>query len=427
MLDIEFTSEEAYKKRLTYFKVIYLISATVSFIYLMRYNFEYKVPDYNWLLVPAWLFLLIAPPLALKFSKNYFRSSLVLSTGSIGVLIYLLYLAGGVYAPGVFWLAAIPLGLGILLGVPGSVAGYFVVISVLIFFWYLKVHSLGPNVVADHGDFGEETLFNLVTFMIFSCFTTHQYILSEERFKKKLMEKNLDVENLLRLLIHDIANTLSSMTYNLIKAKEDQENLEPSFHSLELDKIEKAVEDINDLLAQVRHLKSIKDGKATLPMKPLSIAWVLHDLYENTLDLAQKKGLKFHLNISQERMLVNAEKTILSNIVLLNLLNNAVKFSHAGERIDITAYPHEAHVVIEIQDYGIGIPPHLLTQIFNLNAPTTRTGTHGEKGTGYGMPLVREYLYMMKGSIEVFSQEKKTMDSPQGTRVVVKLPLVKNA
>ncbi|KYG62873.1 histidine kinase [Bdellovibrio bacteriovorus] len=419
MYDLEFTSEDAYNKRLTYFKVIYFIGIAVSFVYLVKFNFEYKTSEYNSVLIPMWLIFALLPPLVLKVSKNYLLSALTLSICSSSILAYLLYTAGGGDAPGVFWLAAIPLVMGILMGLPGAVAGYFIVSGIIIFYWYLKANHLGPNVIEEYGDYGREKLFNLVTFLIFSCFTTHQYIMGEERFMKRLMEKNLDIENLLRVLIHDIANTLSSMTYNLVKAKEDRENLS----SLEFEKIEKAVDDINSLLAQVRHLKSVKDGKAALPLKPISLTLVLHEVYESTLDLAQKKGIKLSLDISRDRMLINGEKTILSNVVLLNLLNNAIKFSHPGDRIELKAYATDSQVVIEIQDYGIGIPASILGQIFNINAQTTRAGTQGEKGTGYGMPLVKEYLQMMDGTIEIFSQETPSHSQPRGTKVVLTLPL----
>lgn len=422
MYDLEFTSEDAYKKRLKYFKVIYFIGVAVSFIYVIKFNFEYKIYEYNTVLIPGWLSFLFLPPLVLRLSKNYLYSAITLGAVSISFLTYLLYTSGGGDAPGVFWLAAIPLVLGILIGLTGAVIGYIIVASIILLFWYLKMNGLGPNVIAQYGDYGKEKLFNLVTFLIFSCFSTHQYIMGEERFMKRLMEKNLDIENLLRVLIHDIANTLSAMTYNLVKAKEDREN---SISSAEFEKIEKAVDDINNLLAQVRHLKSVKDGKAALPLKPISLTLVLHEVYESTLGLAQKKGIKLSLDISRDRMLVNGEKTILSNVVLLNLLNNAIKFSHPGDRIDLRAYPSAENVIVEIQDYGIGIPTHILSQIFNLNAQTTRAGTQGEKGTGYGMPLVREYLQMMDGSIDIFSQEKPSVGQPQGTRIILKLPLAK--
>lgn len=419
MQDLEFTSEDALAKRLTYFKVIYFMTLSISAIYLLKYNFIFGVSEYNGIILPLWLVVLIVPPSILKFTRHYLYAAISLATLAVVFLAYLLYTAGGVDAPGVFWLAIIPLCTGILMGYPGAVGGYIAVAITVAFFGFLKTNDLGPNVVGEYGNYSHEKLFNLVTFLIFGCFTTHHYIMGEERFMKRLMEKNLDIENLLRVLIHDVANTLSAMTYNLIKAKEDN----ASMSTVEFDKIEKAVDDINSLLAQVRHLKSIKDGKAALPLKPISLTLVMHEVYESVLASAQQKGIKLALDISQKRMLINAEKTILSNVVLLNLVSNAIKFSHPGERIDIRAYPSESEVVIEIQDYGIGIPPEMLGQLFNINFPTSRPGTQGEKGTGYGMPLVREYLQMMDGSIEVHSRQEGSSATPKGTRVILRLPL----
>lgn len=423
MQDLRFTSEDAYKKRLTYFKVIYFLGLAVTLVYLLKFNYQYGVSHYNAILIPTWVTLLLLPPLSLKFSKNYLLSASILCVMAAFIVSYFLYLSGGIDAPGIFWLTAIPLICGILIGVSGAVLGYTIVILALLFFWYTRVSGFGPNIIAQYGDYSEEKLFNIILFLLFSGFNTHYYIRGEKSLMKNLEEKNMDIENLLRVLIHDIANTLSTMTYNLVKAKEDREEL--SLSSLELDKIERAVDDIVNLLAQVRHLKSVKDGKAVMPLRPLNLTLVLHEVYENAVATAQQKGIKLQLDISRERMPIQGEKTILSNVVLSNLINNAIKFSHPGDRIELRAFPTESEVVIEIRDYGIGIPKEILANIFNLNSQTTRPGTQGEKGTGYGMPLVREYLQMMDGTIEVFSSEETSSCASSGTRVILKLPLTK--
>jgi signal transduction histidine kinase len=273
-------------------------------------------------------------------------------------------------------------------------------------------------------NYGYEKLFNIFTFLIFASYTTHHYIQGEQKFAKRLAEKNTDVENLLRMLLHDIANTLSTMTLNLLKVKEGDQD--PMAGGNEIEKIEKAVDDINSLLAQVRHLKSVKDGKATLPLEPLPLQDLIAEVAVSTQALAWRKGIRVALDLCPEILVIQGERTILANIVLTNLLHNAVKFSNKGERIDLRAFQQESWAVIEIQDYGIGIPEELLEQIFNLNSQTTRLGTQGEKGTGYGMPLVKEYLQMMGGSIDIASHEKATNNHSQGTKVSLRFPIVTN-
>lgn len=420
MFELKITAEEAQQKRLKYLKVIYFISSALPVLYFFKFNFEFHVSEYNTPLISLWLALVIIPPVMLYKLKSYFYAAAAVSIFSTSVLLFFLYVSGGVDAPGIFWLAAVPLIMAILLRLPGAIAGYITVFLTMTFFWYLKVNNLGPNVIALYGNYSFEKSFNVLMFLFFSSFTTHHYIRGEQTYTQNLQEQNFNVENLLRVLLHDIANTLSSMTYNLVKAREDQD-LSPA--NAELDKMERAVADINSLLTQVRHLKSVKDGKADMPFKPISIALVLSEVFEKVEYIATQKGIKIALDLSRDKMFVNSEKTILSNVVLLNLLSNAVKFSHPGDRIDLRAYSTNSDAIIEIQDYGIGMPASLLEQIFSLNTRTTRAGTHGEKGTGYGMPLVKEYLQMMGGTIHVSSREMAQSESPRGTTVTLKLPL----
>lgn len=422
MFDFKFTAEEAHQKRLFYLKVIYFICLSISSVYLCKFNFEYHVTAYNTGLLSLWIATAILPPIFLYRFKSYVLAALSCSVLATGILIYLLYLSGGVEAPGIFWLAVIPFGMGVLLNEMGAFIGYGIVFSTMVWFWIEKYQGGAVNVVAAYGDYNLEKSFNVCTFLIFAGFTTHLYLKREHKYTKKLQEKHWDVENLLRVLLHDVANTLSAMTYNLIKAREDQDQATSS--SMELDKMERAVKDINNLLNQVRHLKSVKDGKAIMPLYPTSIPIVLHEVMEKLEYGATQKGIKIVLDLTRDKMIVNGEKTILSNVVLANLINNAVKFSSPGDRIDLRAYPCESMAVIEIQDYGIGMPEHLLRKIFSLDAATTRSGTHGEKGTGYGMPLVKEYLTMMGGSIAITSQEASVPTHPRGTKVVIKIPLV---
>ncbi|MDG0817733.1 sensor histidine kinase [Bdellovibrio svalbardensis] len=420
MFEFRITAEEAQQKRLKYLKVLYIISFTIPVIYFFKFNFEYKVHQYNTILISMWLALVVIPPFILYKLKEYVYAAATVIGFAAAIVTFFLYVSGGVDAPGIFWLAAFPLAMAILLGVRGAIVGYFTVVGVMLFFWYLKANGLGPNVIADHGNYSFEKSFNLIVFLLFSAITTHLYINGEQKYAKKLQEQNNNVENLLRVLLHDVANTLSSMTYNLVKAREDQD-LAPA--NSELDKMERAVADINSLLTQVRHLKSVKDGKTDILFKPISIAFVLNEVFEKIESIANQKGIKLALDLSREKMFVNSEKTILSNVVLLNLLSNAVKFSHPGDRIDLRAYSKDSEAVIEIQDYGVGMPEPLVAQIFSLNARTTRSGTHGEKGTGYGMPLVKEYLQMMGGTIDVSSREEPYLQHPRGTKITLKIPL----
>ena len=66
-------------------------------------------------------------------------------------------------------------------------------------------------------------------------------------------------------------------------------------------------------------------------------------------------------------------------------------------------------------DDGIGIPDSILTKLFDDEAKTSRPGTGGEPGTGFGMPIVKSYMDLYEGQIEVLSKVKTEDNGESGT------------
>jgi signal transduction histidine kinase len=87
--------------------------------------------------------------------------------------------------------------------------------------------------------------------------------------------------------------------------------------------------------------------------------------------------------------------------------------------------PLAPRILIKVIDQGIGIPQNLLETLFSFTTRTTRIGTKGEQGTGFGMPIVKTLLEKMGGTLEVHSQvleEGQTSESPHGTTFTLRVP-----
>lgn len=102
-----------------------------------------------------------------------------------------------------------------------------------------------------------------------------------------------------------------------------------------------------------------------------------------------------------------------------NLLNNALKFTPAGGRIQIELRQANFEAWLEISDTGIGIPPELQAVLFDKFSQAGREGLQGERSTGLGMYIVHEIVRLHRGRIEVFS------DVGQGTRFRLTLPMLR--
>ena len=157
-------------------------------------------------------------------------------------------------------------------------------------------------------------------------------------------------------------------------------------------------------------------GEATLPEK-----FELTKIFKSQKDLLDRIAGDKKINIKiedREEIWVFADKTMIE-LVLRNLISNAVKFSKIGGEINLSAEIQGDKVNICVEDHGIGIPKEDLEKLRN-GISFTRKGQNNETGTGLGLVLVREYLNKNGSTMEITSKEN------EGSKFCVLLPLSKD-
>ena len=132
-------------------------------------------------------------------------------------------------------------------------------------------------------------------------------------------------------------------------------------------------------------------------------------------------GHQFVVSVPPEPLWLEADPLRLTQ-VLLNLLNNAAKYTEPGGTISLSAAaapngPRGAEVVFRVRDTGIGIPPEIMPRIFEMFTQVDRTLERTQGGLGIGLALVRGLLHLHGGQIEVYSQ-----GLGRGSEFVVRLP-----
>ncbi len=415
-----FNTEIGRKSR--YFGAFHGLLVFILLLYILKYNFVYNVTAYNWILIPEWLLICVVPILFKKlYGVESFAARFALGFVCSFAIVHFIYLCGGLAAPGLVWLCTIPIVLAVLLGVTWAIWGNIFVLGTLGTFLAFHHYGYGPNILAE-ADYLAEKFLNITLFIVFSGFATISIFWGERNSVVKLEEKHYDVENLLRVLLHDVANMLSSMTLSLLLARRGQDKQGHSGFQ-DLDRMEQAIDNISNLLCQVRTLKSAKDGKSSLSMHKHCLVSLVKEGCDRARSSAESKKIGFNFSKRAETISVMIEKAIFVDVVFMNLMSNAIKFSPVSGQIGISIYSDCAQAVVEVRDYGIGMPKDILENLFRVDAATSRAGTGGEKGTGYGMPLAQEYLKMMNGNLEIFSEETDLPDFPKGTLAVVRLPL----
>lgn len=134
-------------------------------------------------------------------------------------------------------------------------------------------------------------------------------------------------------------------------------------------------------------------------------------LYE---DIAGAKQLKIEYDIATA-LSAHADKDQLS-LIVRNLISNAIKYSHTGSKIHVRAFEQGGKINISITDNGIGMQAATLEAVFGNTTIQSELGTEGERGTGLGLKLSREFAVVNGGDLSATSEPGK------GTMFTLTLP-----
>jgi signal transduction histidine kinase len=157
---------------------------------------------------------------------------------------------------------------------------------------------------------------------------------------------------------------------------------------------------VDDLLAVARAEK----GNASLEIKNIDIGQVIKDTLNELIPIAAKKGLKIIYYESSEELFVLADLGKLKEVIV-NLTNNAIKYSDKNKDIMISHIVKDGEVVTSIKDGGMGISPQNMEKLFNKFFRVKNIATLNIEGTGLGLYICRQIVEAMNGRIWVESQE----------------------
>ena len=130
----------------------------------------------------------------------------------------------------------------------------------------------------------------------------------------------------------------------------------------------------------------------------------LNDSMESSLAVLSEKMISKHIRVETQfspGLKVLAEKEYLILSVICNLISNAVKFSPPASVIRIRTWKDGTCAYFCVKDCGVGIPASELPHLFDSRKSTSRLGTCGERGTGFGLPLTHRYVQAFGGHIHV--------------------------
>jgi two-component system OmpR family sensor kinase len=177
----------------------------------------------------------------------------------------------------------------------------------------------------------------------------------------------------------------------------------------EAERLSRIVEDLFVLARQPL------EGSPTLRKQSLSLNDVISDCARAAQVLANRKGVHLVTQTVSEPVFLNGDEDLLKRMVL-NLLENAVKFTGSGGQVSVTLVRQNGHAQITVADTGIGIPEAAQPYVFDRFYRVDKARSRQSGGAGLGLSIVSWIVTVHEGKISVDSVPG------EGTKFVVQLP-----
>lgn len=166
--------------------------------------------------------------------------------------------------------------------------------------------------------------------------------------------------------------------------------------------VQKSSRHLLALINDVLDISKIEAGQLELSFSSFELKESVENMVKLVSPLAEKKGLDLKLDIADDVETVNTDQRRLEQIIL-NLLNNAVKFTEKGY-VHISCLIKNDHYFISVSDSGIGIRQEELVGLFQPFHQIDTGLARKHEGTGLGLSICKKLLDMMGGTIEVKSE-----------------------
>jgi CheY-like chemotaxis protein/two-component sensor histidine kinase len=225
-------------------------------------------------------------------------------------------------------------------------------------------------------------------------------------------------DEFLAMLAHELRNPLAPIR-NAAQLFRSQGGRVPELQWA-TEVIDRQVHHMSRLVDDLLDVSRITRGKIELRRELLDLKDVVETAVEASRPLLEKGGHRLTVTLPPSPILLEADPPRITQ-VLVNLLNNAAKYTDHGGRIDLTAESTGDHVTIRVKDNGIGIPADALPDIFEMFTQVDRSRERAEGGLGLGLTLVKRLVQMHGGSVEA-----KSDGLGKGSEFVVRFPIVQD-
>jgi signal transduction histidine kinase len=222
--------------------------------------------------------------------------------------------------------------------------------------------------------------------------------------RQEELEKQISLKDkFFSIIAHDLRSPFHAfLNLTEIMALEGEELKVSEFKNLSKE-LHGSAKNLFNLLNNLLDWAGLQQGMITFQPERIAFA----DLIEVDVELMRERAIQKHINLTTDLakdIIVVADKNMINSIIL-NLLSNAIKFSNRGGKVEIKSELIEDDILkVIVKDDGIGMPEKMLQNLFKINEKVGRKGTDGERSSGLGLLLCKEFVEKHGGNLWVESQ-----------------------
>jgi signal transduction histidine kinase len=221
-----------------------------------------------------------------------------------------------------------------------------------------------------------------------------------EELNSTLREANRHKDEFLAMLAHELRNPLAPIL-NAVQLMRNPQLPAPQL-TWAREVIERQLGHLTKLVDDLLDVSRITRGKINVSRKPVELAAVIARAVETVEPMLSRQRHELIVSVEPEPLYIDGDLTRLTQIVG-NILSNAVKYTDAGGRIELTAGAIGEWIEIRVLDNGIGIDPAVLPEVFDLFTQSSQLNGRGQTGLGIGLALAKRLVQMHGGEVRAHS------------------------
>jgi signal transduction histidine kinase len=261
-----------------------------------------------------------------------------------------------------------------------------------------------------------KNFFIISSFVLLAVFVFGAYQFRKiSRLNKSLEKFNDQKEKFLRIISHDIKNSLGAVLNfsELIMTNMDELSKEEIVVSSK--EINRAATATNNLLTNLLEWSLTLNNEKEFVSDNVNLKELVMEGISSSVSSRLIKNIKCTVDVPDDINITVDRNSIIS--VIRNLCTNAIKFSHENSTIKVYANKKNGFAEVTIEDEGVGIDKEDLENLFSQNSRKSTRGTMNEKGTGLGLSLVETFIKNNGGTIRAESEKGK------GSKFIFTVPL----